>query len=482
MLQLNRYKYRMKPYAHQLETLRRSYGKEEFALFLDMGVGKSFILINELAMLHDNGKIEAALIVAPKGVYMNWVSGELPKHLPKHVFADVVAWSPSQTKKNLTAQEVLWLDNDNLKILVMNVEAFSTEKGTLYARRFVKRWKTFMAVDESTTIKNRKAERTRSIVSVGGEATYRRIATGSPITQSPLDLYAQCEFLNLDLLGFQSYWTFQNRYARMVKAQGHHGQFNKVVGFQNLSELTESIQPFSYRVRKQDCLDLPDKVYVKRTVELTSEQRRMYDQMKTMALAEFEGQLVTTMNVLTTILRLQQICSGAVRMDDGSMVELPTNKMPELLQVVEETQGKIIIWANFTYDILAIEKELAKIYGTESVRTYYGNTPPELRQQMVEDFQDPAHPLRFFVGQPKTGGYGLTLTAAQTVVYYSNSYDLEVRIQSEDRAHRIGQTRKVTYVDLCTQDTVDEKILRALRSKINLATQVLAEGYREWIL
>ena len=129
-----------------------------------------------------------------------------------------------------------------------------------------------------------------------------------------------------------------------------------------------------------------------------------------------------------------------------------------------------------------IQKVLAEKYGSNSVELFYGETNAELRQDIVERFQDPNHPMRFFVGQPRTGGYGLTLTQAKTVVYYSNGYDLEIRLQSEDRAHRIGQTNKVTYVDIVTEKTVDEKIIKALRSKIDISSQVLAEGHREWII
>lgn len=339
-----------------------------------------------------------------------------------------------------------------------------------------------MVVDESTTIKNRNAKRTKNVVGVGKSAKYRRIMTGSPITQSPLDLYSQCEFLGPYLLGFQSFWAFQSRYAMLVKRSVGTHSFHKITGYQNLSELTELVEKFSYRKRKEDCLDLPDKIYTKRMVELTDQQAKIYGQLKRQALADLESGTVTAQHVLTQLLRMQQVCSGFVRLDDGRIEEFSGNKLNELMEAMEEVDGKVIIWANFTHDILTIEKALAKEYGPESVRTYYGATNVEDRQQMVRDFQDMNHPLRFFIGQPRTGGYGLTLTAATTIVYYSNGYDLEVRLQSEDRAHRIGQKNNVTYIDIVAENTVDEKILRALRSKINIATEVLAEGYKEWLI
>jgi SNF2 family DNA or RNA helicase len=223
-------------------------------------------------------------------------------------------------------------------------------------------------------------------------------------------------------------------------------------------------------------------VYLRREVELTSEQKQVYETMKRAAIAELEGSVISASTVLTQLLRLQQICSGFVNTDDGSFKELPSNKLQELMDVVEETDGKIIIWANFTHNIKAIAEALAKVYGPESVATYYGDTHADERQRIVTRFQDSKSGLRFFVGQPRTGGYGLTLTEARTVIYYSNGFDLEVRLQSEDRAHRIGQRSNVTYVDIVVPGTVDEKILVALRNKINIATQVLAEGYKKWLI
>jgi SNF2 family DNA or RNA helicase len=258
--------------------------------------------------------------------------------------------------------------------------------------------------------------------------------------------------------------------------------FQQVVGYQNLSELTDRLDKFSYRILKKDCLDLPEKVYTKRSVELTDEQAILYQRIKRSAVAELEGKTLTAQNVLTQILRLQQICSGYFKADDGTIIEMHSNKFSELTDVLEEISGKVIIWANYTYDLTMIHKKLCEVYGPESSRMYYGGTEADDRQQMVIDFQDPNHPLRFFVGQPRTGGYGLTLTEASTVIYFSNNYDLEIRLQSEDRAHRIGQKNNVTYIDIVTEGTVDEKILQALRSKINIATEVLREGYKDWLI
>ena len=402
--------------------------------------------------------------------------------MPEHIKMNIVSWSPEQTQKKQKELNTLKQVTEDLQIFLMNVEALSTKRGLEAADKFLLTHRSMLAVDESTTIKSRTAQRTKNLIRIGKNAPYRRILTGSPVTKSPLDLYTQCEFLEHYALGQGSFWTFQNRYAKMVRRTMGAHSFNQIVGYQNLDELNGMIEGFSYRVRKEECLDLPDKVYTRRTVELTPEQKKLYQQMKTMALAIIEGDdggLISAPTVLTQILRLQQVCSGFAKFEDGRIVEVPSNKLPELMSVLEETDGKVIIWGNFTHDLHIIQKAIAKEYGEESVALFYGNTSADERQPIVEKFQDPDSELRFFVGQPRTGGYGLTLTEAKTVIYYSNGYDLEVRLQSEDSCLL---TNKVTYVDIVTEKTVDEKVLRALRSKIDISSRVLAEGYKEWII
>ncbi len=478
-----RYKFKHKPYEHQLDALNKSWNKPYFAYFMDMGTGKSKVLIDNMSILYDKGQITSALIIAPKGVYKNWERKEIPTHLPEHIEANVIAWSPEKTQKKQKELESLFEVNDKLQIFLMNVEAFSTKRGYEIADKFLCSHRSLLVVDESTTIKTRTAQRTKNLIKLSKHAPYRRILTGSPVTKSPLDLFTQCEFLEHYVLKQGSFWTFQNRYAKLMRRTVGNRSYNQVLGYQNLEELNGIIEPFSYRIRKEECLDLPDKVYTRRTVELTEEQEKLYKQMKKTALAVIESEgLVTAPTVLTQLLRLQQLCSGFARLEDGRTIEVASNKINELLSCLEETDGKVIIWANFTHDLEHIQKVLAEKYGSDSVELFYGETNAELRQDIVERFQDPNHPMRFFVGQPRTGGYGLTLTQAKTVVYYSNGYDLEIRLQSEDRAHRIGQTNKVTYVDIVTEKTVDEKIIKALRSKIDISSQVLAEGHREWII
>ena len=479
------YKFKTVPYQHQYEIWDKSWRAEYYALFLEMGTGKSKIAIDTMGALYQAGEIDTALLIAPKGVFDNWVRKEVPTHLPDDIECRIVRWQPNFTQKftNQIKDVAIRGESKALHILVMNIEALSTKKGAQSAYRFLQRNpNNFCLIDESTTIKNRQASRTKNVMALTGVSKYRRILTGSPITKSPMDLYSQCDFLHSDALGFKSFYSFQGRYAVIQRRSMGHRSFQHIVGYRKLDELTQKLNGFSTRVLKCECLDLPDKVYTQREVPLTTEQRKVYNQMKEMALAQVDsGELATTQSVLTQIMRLQQIACGSLRTDDGEIQEIKNNRMNELLAVVEEVREKAIIWATFTQDILNIQQALTKVYGEDSVAIYYCDTPQDERQAIVERFQTPDSPLRFFVGQPRTGGYGITLTAANTMIYYSNSYDLEIRLQSEDRAHRIGQDRSVTYVDLVSPDTIDEVILRALRNKINLASTVLGEDPKEWL-
>jgi len=474
------YKFKTKPYAHQMTALEKSWNKETYAYFMEMGTGKTKVLIDNLAMLYDKGKVNGALIIAPKGVVGTWYDNELPTHLPNHIENVTVLWQANITKKQQETLDTLFEEGEGLHILIMNVEAFSTTKGMNFANKFLSCHRTLMAIDESTTIKTPTAKRTKNILKLAESAVYRRIMTGSPVTKNPLDLYTQCDFLSPWLLNFTSYYAFRNRYAEMKTLHMHGRQIQVVNGFKNLGELSDKLKNFSYRVLKEDCLDLPDKIFIKRQIQLTPDQRKLYEQMKKEAIAILEGKQSTTVNTLTQLMRLHQITCGHFTADDGTLKRIPNNRVTELMNILEETEGKAIIWAHYQHDIKDIIKEVEKVHGPGCIVDYYGLTSKEERQPNIKRFQEDPK-CRFFVGTPSTGGYGITLTAANTVIYYSNGYDLEKRLQSEDRAHRIGQKKSVTYVDIMADDTVDEKIVKALRKKINIASEVLGEELRSWI-
>ena len=432
------YKYKTKPYEHQIDALEKSWQKTEYALFMEMGCGKSKVLLDNIALLYAEGKINAAIIVAPKGVYDNWVEGEIPIHLPDYIQRRLYRWSPAETLKNKKEREEILKFSHDLDFVVMNVEALSTKKGADFTAKFLLNKRALFAVDESTTIKSPSAARTKNILRLAKYAVHRRILTGSPVTRSPLDLYTQCEFLDPSLLGFSSYYSFRARYAEMVDKSAGGRTFKQVIGYKNLEELNELIQPFSYRVLKQDCLDLPDKIYVTRKIDMSPEQKKAYDEIKRYAMTELSNsEQVSVTSVITQLLRLHQISCGFTHTDLDKDIELKSNRLEELMNILEETE-----------------------------------------------FQDKESELQYVVGNTQTGGYGINLTAANTVVYYSNNFDLEKRLQSEDRAHRIGQTNKVTYIDIICKNTVDEKIVHSLKAKQNIASKVLGEeqSWKDWIV
>ena len=338
-----------------------------------------------------------------------------------------------------------------------------------------------MAIDESTTIKNPDAIRTKSIVSLGRETKYRRILTGSPVTKSPLDLYKQCEFLSEGLLDYTSYYAFKTRYAILKTANFGGRSVQVIVGYKNLGELSERLEPFSFRILKEDCLDLPDYTYTKRIIQLSPEQKKIYESMKEIALAQLDGKLMTTATALVQLMRLHQITCGHFKADDGTVKEIKNERLDALMEILSEVENKAVIWAHYKHDIQSIVKAITKEYGPDSFVTYYGDTPSEERQNNIKLMQDPNSKVRFLIGTPQTGGYGITLTAANVMIYYSNGYDLEKRTQSEARINRAGQTRKMTYIDIIAEGTVDEKIVKALRKKVDIASKVMGEDLKDWI-
>ena len=478
------YKFKTKPYAHQLTALEKSWQKEVYAYFMEMGTGKSKVLIDNISMLYDKGKINGALIIAPKGVYQNWHNSEIPTHLVDHIDKKIVLWQAMINKTQEKKLDTLFKTGEELHILIMNVEAFSTKKGVDFAQKFLSCHNALIAIDESTTIKNPGAKRTKNILGLSKYSKYRRILTGSPVTKSPLDLYTQCYFLSPWLLDHSSFYTFKNRYAVMRTANFGGRSVQIVVGYRNLAELSEKLKPFSYRVLKDDCLDLPKKTFMKRVVQLSDEQKKVYSQMKQTALAFLNGKAATTATVMTQLMRLHQITCGHFTADDGTTQILKNNRIDELIDLLHEVHGKVVIWAHYRHDIETIVEHIKKEFNTDvdnSVMTYYGDTSVEDRQKAIKEIQDLNSPVRFLVGTPQTGGYGITLTAASTMIYYSNGYDLEKRQQSEARIDRIGQTKPMTYVDIIAEDTVDERIVKALRKKINIASQVMGEELKDWI-
>jgi len=473
-----KYPYKTEPYEHQRLALKNSADKSEYAYFMEMGTGKTKVTIDNMAWLFFQRKITASLIIAPKSVYTNWET-EIETHLPDVAKYDVFRWNLDKPKDYYKFEQ-----SKDLKIFLINVEALSTKRGLDACVNYLKANKLNMVVlDESTTIKNRTAIRTKNILKLRTLSAIRRILTGSPITKSPLDLYTQCAFLNPELLGFTSYLTFRNRYAEMGDIPvGSNRWISIPKYYKNLEELENKLKGFSSRVRKDECLDLEPKVRLKRNIELEGDAKKIYEKLRTNALAIVEDSTISFSNKLTEIIKLHQVCNGFTKNDDGEIMQLHTQKLKALEEILEETDGKVIIWANYIYNIQEIISFLEKKYGKESVVSIYGAIDVETRKEAVEKIQKDTK-VRFLVGNPTTGGFGLTLTACNTVIYYSNNYNLEVRMQSEDRAHRMGQKGTVVYVDIVAKGTLDEAIMKSLTKKGRVAAKTLGEEeLKSWLI
>jgi hypothetical protein len=459
-------------------------------IFVSGNSGKTKVMLDNIGTLYDSGHITGAIILAPKGVYMNWSEKEIPTHMSDDIEKDVLVWkaSDSEGKKRALAKRIQNWDGKSLQLLVYNIESLISEKGMVLLSDFIKqhKGKVLALVDESTCIKNHKAKRTKAAINVGKKCLARRIATGSPVTNSPLDLYSQCAFLDKSLLGFGSFYSFRNTYANIEKVRNRQGQsYDKILSYKNLDQLSKRLDEFSFRITKKECLDLPDKIYVTRDVDLTPEQVKLYKEMSEyqFAMLEKDDQIheMSAQIVLTKLLRLHQLLCGTFVSDEGEVQSIPNNRIDALREILEETSGKVIIWATYRDNIFQIAKMLQDSYGDDSFVTYFGDTSPEERTQAISKFQDEESPVRFFLGNVQTAGRGITLTAASTVVYYSNNFSLELRQQSEDRAHRLGQKNKVTYIDLVVRHSLDEKIIKSLIEKRNIANEILKDDLENWI-
>ena len=346
--------YKREPLAHQREALNLSYDKKSFLYLMGMGTGKTKVAIDNAVFLYNQGEINSVLIIAPNSVTHNWL---------KEIDAD----SSAKGFKYLFRRDSFdYHLKDHINWYVMNVEALSHASGVKVAKKLIDKHadKMYLVVDECTTIKNHKAKRTKNIIKLTSKVKYKRGMTGSPTAKSPLDLYTQCEFLDPTLLGFTSYYSFRARYAvmRPITRDGFRQQMIPY-GYQNLSELWEKIKPFSYRKIKENCLDLPPKVYMKRMLQMSTEQMEVYNQLRKYARAVIMDKEISYTNKLTEILRLHQVTCGFFKSDNGVIEDIDNNKIKELFSVIEEIEGKVIIWAHWQSDVRQIIKAVVKNFG-----------------------------------------------------------------------------------------------------------------------
>ena len=437
---------------------------------MEQGTGKTKVTIDNAVYLYNMELLDTVYVIAPNSVYTNW-----KKEIELHSSANNYIYQHKIDKK-------FYPKKDKLNWYLMNIEAFSHKSGYNKGLELVEQrgLTTMMVIDESTTIKNRTAKRSKNVLKLGKGVRYKRILTGTPVTKSPLDLWSQFAFLDEDLLGFKSFYSFRARYCIMQsRPVGGNRRIEFPVSYINLEQLEEKILPYTHRVLKKDCLDLPPQIWQRRNIYLSNEQRNAYEILKEHARVVIQDKQSSIHNKLTEIAKLQQVCSGFLYSDDGKLVELSNAKLDELLNIIEEIEGKIIIWATFRHSIQKIEETLQKKYGEKSVVTLYGDT--KKRSEVVDNFNDPRG-SRFLVSNPSVGGYGLTLNASSYQIFFNNSYNLEERLQAEARNHRSGQKAdKVTYIDLVAIKTIDEFIIKALKEKITISAKTLGEEVLDFL-
>jgi len=469
-----------KPYKHQQRAINFLKGKQGAALFCDMGVGKTKMVIDDINRLFMGGEINKVLIICPNSIKSTWVE-EIDKHSKAHNFIHIF----DVGKKSNFDAFFLTDELDKIKWLVMAVESLSQGSSHNYIRRYLNgnMDSAMVVVDESVTIKNHKATRTKRVMEHCFGARYKRILSGTPITKGMEDLYSQYYFLNPHIIGLKSFYAFRNKYCMM----GGYKE-KQIVAYRNENDLIEKLAPFTFQVKKEEALDLPDKIYEQRTVELSLEQKKKYKSMRDDLIAEIDGNVITATVAVTKLLRLMQIVGGFLPVEIADYkgdiifksmpIEGKNPKIDEVLNIFETSPVKTIIWCKFIAEIDAVHHTF-NCHGINAVKAH-GKMSNEERDNARHSFQDDPE-VKIYVGQPEGGGMGITLTAATQVIYYSNSFSSAARQQSEDRAHRIGQTNKVTYIDVIADKTVDIKVILALRKKIDFANMVMSSIEKgEW--
>jgi SNF2 family DNA or RNA helicase len=440
-----------------------------YALFWEMGSGKTRAILENVNRLYEDGKVDTLIIIAPNGVHTNWPRRQAPLWLT--VPYQTVVWNNKRHTKAWRIHLADVLASDDLKILAFNVEAFSRKgnDASKLINQILHRSATrsFLVIDESSSIKNPKANRSKEIVKLSQSSGYRRILTGTPITQGPFDIWMQGEALDKNIWR-KNWYMFRQHHGEFRIARFGNRSFEELVCYRHMDEIKERLAEFSSEVIKAECLDLPPKVYEVIDVELTKEQQKAYKQMVDYYAAEVGTEVITTDTPLTKLTKLHQIVTGHIIDDEGSVHSIPHNRLKTLEVTLESLACKTIIFCQFVAPI----KEIMELLGNEAVE-YSGRIVDDARQQAIDKFQYDDAVKYIVISLQSSGAYGLDLYNAGAVVYYCNGYSLERRMQSEDRAHRPGQSHEcVTYVDIVCPGTVDENVQQALTDKIDVASQV----------
>jgi hypothetical protein len=487
-------------YEHQKVAFQLLQQRNIFALIMEQGTGKSRPVIEDWLVRISRDMAQDLVVIAPKGCYLNWIGtedepGEIDKWVPPEMRSgiSVEAWISGGSAANRQALNDL-LHATRPRFLAINVESLNREGvARQYLFKFLNGRKVIGCIDESTTIAHESASRTKFILrELADKFVARRILSGLVAPESPLDLYTQYNFLDWRILKQRSFWTFKHRYAIVqkvnftpphIRAQGRKFKdVETIVGFRNIEELNKLIMAASYRVTKAEALDLPPKIYQFWDVELTEEQGDNYRQMRDVAMTKLaDGEFSTASMKLDQLGKLQHILCGHVRKEDGTLADIPENRTDAVVDILRAHSGKAIIWAPYPNALRKILTKLWQEFGEDSAVGYWGETDLDDRLEARDRIQNDDK-CRFIVSNQSVGKFGNTWTACNLVIYFANSFDNEDRQQSEDRAHRIGQTKSVTYIDLRCRGTIDERLIQVLRKKITISSTLQGDGFKSWLV
>jgi SNF2 family DNA or RNA helicase len=498
------YPHKQTPFPHQADEFNYSKDMPSRALFWEQGTGKTKPIIDTAAYLFIGGKINTLVVIAPNGVHRNWITDELPAHLPDCLEKDVlpIYWESSKAttqafKRKIQAAHA----HKGLLILTFSYAGYMTKFARSTLWRIFQQRKVLLTLDEGHNIRKPGAKRTVSLQAAGHYPAYKRLLTGTPTDTGPFDMYSQCKFLQANIwrqLDVDAFAAFKQHFGvwltaeQVKKTEGYDPGFDQLLSYKNIEQLEGIIKTIGSRITKETAnLNLPPKLYQKRYFEMSVAQEKAYGELKEEFLTElYSGETITAELAIVRLLRLQQVTCNYLPSDiedddkgTAKLVPVSQDSNPRLdclLELLEETTGPAIIWARFTKDIDLIMSELndPTVNKYRAVR-YDGRLNDDQRAESKRRFQ--AGEAQFFVANPAVGATGLTLTQAKTVIYYNNNFKLIDRQQSEDRAHRIGQHNAVTYIDIMCPGTVDEHIVKALRKKFNIAAQILGDDLKEWI-
>lgn len=485
------YNHTIKPFEHQLRHFEDHRETPSWGLLWEQGTAKTKPVIDTASWLFMKKEINGLVVIAPPGVERNWNTDEIPTHMPPEVAlecrVEVFSSKRKNTKDHKWRMESL-RRHEGLAVLLINYDSFMTEVGKNTVWKFLRDRRCLYVLDESHNIKTPSAKRTISTVRSSIYAPYRRILTGTPMAKGPFDLYSQIRFLDEDFWkrkgigGAVEFRQFFGEWITRAEWQQIHKYdpgYDKFIGYKNLDLLAEWLSEITDRVLKEDVLDLPPKLFQKKYVEMDKAQEAIYQQLKEEFYYEYsDGVVVDAELAMVRLLRFQQVLCGYLPGDEGEPVRLISNKNPRISameDIRDATFQPTIVWARFRKDI----DQIMDLLGPKACR-YDGSIDEDTAERHKLGFQDGTYD--WFVGTQAKGGPGLTLHRAKQVIYYSNSFKLIDRLQSEDRAHRAGMdSNPVNYIDLICPGTVDEHIVQNLRNKVEVASLITGDRLKDWI-